>query len=185
MTYCKFIPLLLLTGISVAAAAAEKPTQPGFENAQLRMHLQARTPNQMAAFYEARGFPKQMVETLKGYCFITVGIRNKSADVLWLDQDNWHFVAAGGDIERMQRGRWKELWSSMGVPQAAQSTFRWTLLPEVLDFRPDEGEGGNVVLKRVDGPFSLVARFATGVDKQGAPVEVRIDGLQCAKDDAL
>lgn len=170
---------------SVAVAAADKPVSPGFESTRLNVHLQPRTPNQMAAFYEARGFPKQMVETLKGYCFITVGIRNKSRDMVWLDLDNWHFVAAGGNVERMHRQRWKEMWDAMGVPQASQSTFRWTLLPEVLDFRPDEGEGGNVVLKRIDGTFSLVARFATGQDKQGEPIDVRIDGLQCAKDEAL
>jgi len=142
-----------------------------------------RTPNQMAAFYEARGFPQNMVETLKGYCFITVGIRNKSRDVIWLEQDNWRFVSAEGEVERMHRNRWKELWTAMAVPQAAQSTFRWTLLPEELDFRPDEGEGGNVVLKRTDGPFSLMARFVIGEDKQGGAVDVRIDGVRCANDE--
>jgi hypothetical protein len=183
MPYCKFIPFLLIACFSVAAAAADKPESFGFENAQLQVHLMSRTPNQMAAFYEARGFPKNMVETLKGYCFLTVGIRNKSRDVLWLDVDQWHFVALGGEVERMQRSRWKELWTAMAVPQAAQSTFRWTLLPETLDFRPDEGEGGNVVLKRIDTPFSLTARFATGEDKQGGAIEVRIDGIQCANDE--
>lgn len=183
MTPCKFIPVLLIAWFSVAVSAADKPAPPGFENAQLRMRLQPRTPNQMAAFYEARGFPKKMVETLKGYCFITVGIRNKSRKVIWLEQDNWHFVTAHGEVERLHRRRWKDIWAAMAVPQAAQSTFRWTLLPEVLDFRPDEGEGGNVVLKRIDAPFSLVARFATGEDKQGDAVEVRIDGLQCANDE--
>lgn len=184
MSFNKCIPFLFLVLFSATAVAADKPVSPSFENADVKVHLLPRTPNQMAAFYEARGFPKNMVETLKGYCFITVGIRNKSRDVLWLDLDNWRFVTADGDVERMHRQRLKDIWQEMAVPQAAQSTFRWTLLPEVLDFRPDEGEGGNVVLKRIDGPFSLMARFATGEDKQGRTVEVRIDGIQCAKDEA-
>lgn len=183
MSFYKFIPFLLIVSFSTAVAAADKPISPSFENAHVKVHLLPRTPNQMAAFYEARGFPKNMVETLKGYCFITVGIRNKSRDILWLDLDNWRFVTADGDVERMHRQRLKDLWQAMAVPQAAQSTFRWTLLPEELDFRPEEGEGGNVVLKRIEGPFSLVASFATGEDKQGRVVDVRIDGIRCAKDE--
>jgi hypothetical protein len=182
MSWQKWSLLGLLLLLSGTLAGAEKPPAPGFENDQLRLWLRPRTPNQMAAFYEARGFPRAMVKTLKGYCFITVGIRNKSQQVIWLDLAHWRFLNAQGEVERMPRQRWPAQWQAMGVPQAAQSTFRWTLLPEVLDFRPDEREGGNVVLRRVDGPFTLVARFAMGQDRQAGTIEVRVDNLHCAED---
>jgi hypothetical protein len=70
----------------------------------------------------------------------------------------------------------------MTAPLPSQSTFRWTLLPEVLDFRPDEAEGGNVTLERTGKAFALEARFAIGTDRKGGDIEVRIDGLRCAED---
>ena len=62
------------------------------------------------------------------------------------------------------------------------STFRWTLLPETLDYLPDEEEGGNVILPRVSGPITLNATFATA-DKQLGPVfSIKFDKLYCAQD---
>lgn len=168
-----------LPGLSFAAQA--KP--PGYEDAQIRLRLIPRTPDQMAGFYEARGFPKAMVDTLKEYCFFTVGIRNKSSDIVWLELDRWRFESSQGEVRRIPRRYWPPLWKQMKVPMAAQSTFRWTLLPEVLDFRPDEHEGGNIVLKASDQDFSLTASFAIGADKQGGLIKARIDNLRCARDD--
>jgi hypothetical protein len=70
----------------------------------------------------------------------------------------------------------------MAAPLPSQSTFRWTLLPEALDFRPDESEGGNITLERTAESFALEARFAVGADRTGGDIEVRLDGLHCAED---
>jgi len=70
----------------------------------------------------------------------------------------------------------------MNAPMASQSTFRWTLLPERLDFRPDEAEGGNLVLPREKGPFTLEAYFLAGADKAGEAIRVRLENLYCAED---
>ena len=51
---------------------------------ELEMEFTPRTANQMGSFYEARGFPKVMLDTLKQQCFITVGITNKSDKKIWL-----------------------------------------------------------------------------------------------------
>lgn len=153
-----------------------------FEHPRMTLRLTPRTPQQVAAFYEARGFPPQMVQALKARCFITVGIRNKGEEVLWHRLDTWRFRAAERELQRYDRAHWRARWAEMDAPMPAQSTFRWTLLPETHDFLPQEAEGGNVILERTREPFSLRAVFVAGEAKDGELIEVRLDGLRCAED---
>ena len=172
----------LLAMLPVAVSLAAKPIE--YEDDDLLLRFYPRTPDQMSAFYEARGFPAAMISLLRDYCFITVGLRNKGRDVLWLDLADWRFSDAAGTVERIPRSAWPPRWQAMAVPLSSQSTFRWTLLPEVLDFQPDEREGGNVILVPPAGKFSVAARFVRGADRQGRVLQVRVDGLYCARDEA-
>lgn len=181
------VPLLLLSLIptlTVGQESAEASRTTGWEykGTHLTVRLVPRAPEQVAAFYEARGFPVEMIELIKSRCFVTIGIHNTSKEVVWLDLERWRFVAESAEIRRFDRNWWKAQWQAIAAPLPSQSTFRWTLLPEVLDFRPDESEGGNVTLERTWEPFALEARFAIGTDRKGGDIEVRIDGLRCAED---
>ncbi len=167
------VAVLLLAPASTAVAAAGSPVD---------IKLTPRTPEQMSAFYEARGFPAPMIELLAKQCFITVRIHNTGENTLWLDLSRWRFTAQGKDITRYHRKHWLQQWQKMNIPLAKQSTFRWTLLPEALDYQPDEAEGGNIILPQVKGPITLVAEFASGPDKRGPLVKVRYDNLHCAED---
>lgn len=152
------------------------------KNADMEMDFTPRTPNQMGSFYEARGFPKEMRDILKKQCFITVGILNTSNKKIWHDLSNWKFSAAGKPIKREHRDYWKKRWQDMGMPLNKQSTFRWTLIPETLDYLPGEHEGGNIVLPFTDKPISITAVFATGENKQGETITITTDKLFCAED---
>ncbi len=170
------IPLILvITNMQVVQPITVK-------TADLEMAFTPRTANQMSSFYEARGFPKQMREILKKQCFITVGILNTSDKKIWLDLANWKFTAAGKPLKRQHRDYWKKRWQDMGMPLNKQSTFRWTLIPETLDYLPDEHEGGNIVLPFTDKPISITATFATGDNKQGKKTTITTDKLFCAED---
>jgi len=149
---------------------------------ELKIGFIARTPNQMASFYEARGFPKAMRDVLKKQCFITVGIKNNSHTKIWLDLADWKFSADGKPLKREHRNYWKKRWQAMGMPLNKQSTFRWTLIPETLDYLPGEHEGGNIVLPFTNKPISLTATFATGENKQGKTLTITTDKLFCAED---
>jgi hypothetical protein len=149
---------------------------------ELEIDFTPRTPNQMGSFYEARGFPKEMRDIIKKQCFITVGILNTSDKKIWHDLSNWKFTAAGKPLKREHRDYWKKRWQDMGIPLNKQSTFRWTLIPESLDYLPDEHEGGNVVLPFTDKPISITATFATGENKQGKKITITTDKLFCAED---
>ena len=169
--------LLLITAAGLQTGSPLTVTQDA-----VQIRLQPRTPDQMVSFYEARGFPKAMTDILKRQCFITVRIHNTSRDILWLELANWRFSNNGKTLEREHRDNWKQRWQQMDMPLRSQSTFRWTLLPETLDYLPDEAEGGNIILPRVEGPITLDASFATGTDRQGPVVNVHVDELYCAED---
>jgi len=152
------------------------------ENEYIKLEMIARTPEQMAAFYEARGFPKTAIRELGQMCFITTSLKNKSRDVIWMKLANWKFTGKQGPLKRFHRNELKARWQQIGLAQQYQSTFRWTLIPEVLDYRPDEREGGNIVLQRTDQPFSLQAQFIMGAEQDGKRLSVKIGDLRCAQD---
>lgn len=141
-----------------------------------------RTPEQMAAFYEARGFPDAMLAIVRERCFITFRVHNTRRDVVWLDLDLWTFTGPQGVVQRLDRDWWKARWKEVEAPMPNQSTFRWTLIPEQLDYRPDEAEGGNITLVPVRTPFHLDAVFPTGPDRDGGEIQVRMNNLRCAED---
>jgi len=141
-----------------------------------------RTADQMGSFYEARGFPVAMRNILKQQCFITVGILNTSDKKIWLNLSDWTFSSAGKIIKREHRDYWRSRWQEMAMPLSKQSTFRWTLIPEKLDYLPGEHEGGNIVLPFTKGYISVTATFATGDKQQGKPITITSDKLFCAED---
>lgn len=167
--------ILLVVGL--LAGSARLLAEP-----MVQIEFMPRTPDQMSAFYEARGFPAAMVKLLSKQCFITVRIHNTSAETVWLDLSNWEFSSDGKPLQRFHRNHWKPVWKDMQIPLAKQSTFRWTLLPERLDYQPHEEEGGNIILPRISTRISLKARFATGSDQQGPVITYRNNKLRCAYD---
>jgi len=167
--------MLVVTNIQAAEPVVVKTPD-------MELGFTPRTANQMGSFYEARGFPKAMRDVLKQQCFITVGIENTSNKKIWLDMSNWEITAGGKPIKREHRNYWKQRWQNMGIPLSKQSTFRWTLIPEMLDYLPGEREGGNILLPFTDKPISITATFATGENKQGEKIIITIDELFCAED---
>ncbi len=166
----------------LAAATGAAATQPlNVSTEHIEIQFSPRSPNQLMSFYEARGFPSEMIDTLSKQCFITVRIHNKSKEVIWHDLANWQFSHNGKPLKREHRNYWLDKWHAMNMPQASISTFRWTLIPETLDYLPDEEEGGNIILPRVKGPISVKASFTTGDNKQGAVLAIEYDELYCAE----
>ena len=95
---------ILLSLTSQPGSYAAIPPQ--YDSPELALGLMPRTPQQIAAFYEARGFSEQMIQKLKQQCFITVWIHNKSSQVIWLDLSRWRFNNADGVVARRDRHYW-------------------------------------------------------------------------------
>jgi len=152
-----------------------------FENNFFRIRLFPRTPNQMAAFYEARGFPTFAINEVRKACFITVGLGNRSNKKLYHDLTEWQFVDKNGPVKRMLRSDWKQRWIEFGLEKRFQSTFRWTLMPEKLDFYPQESEGGNLIFPRTGQPITIHARIQIGKEKSKV-YKITFKDIECAKD---
>lgn len=167
-----------LLSIFLITAAAALPLVVTTDEVEIQ--FTPRSPEQLMSFYEARGFPAEMIDILRRECFITIRIHNKSDEKLWHDLANWEFMHDGKALKREHRNFWLDKWRSMNMPQASISTFRWTLIPETLDYLPDEQEGGNIILPRVSGPIRVKASFPTGEDKQGPVINIEFDRLYCA-----
>lgn len=164
---------LLIAVILAISACATKP---------LEIEFVGRTQDQMGSFYEARGFPKEMLGVIKQHCLITTRIHNISDDVVWLEMKNWHFSVDGKPTFRKSRDEWRVFWTQMDIPLSKQATFHWTQIPDVLDYLPGEEEGGNITLPRTNQPITIKASFATGKDKKGPVYNVEFNNLRCAED---
>lgn len=169
--------------VTASAVAMEKPYRgPFVENDDLLFVLIPHTREQMAAFYEARGFPQNAIARISGACFVTAHIKNRSDRVIWLEVAHWTLSHDGEEIQRLGADYWQQQWDETGLPQANRSTFGWTSLPEVRDLQPDEPVGGNIMLPGSTTHFDLEARFYTGKDKRRGMLEVRFENISCPKD---
>ena len=167
--------LLLLLWAPTLLAQDSKLAREGIE-----LYVSARTPEQIRAFYSARGMPEAALQELTQACFLTVGLHNRRQETLWLEPADWQFIDADGKpFKAISRQAWKARWTALNVPLAAQSTFGWTQLPESRDLFPEESVGGNVSIQPPQGAFSLIARFRTG--SKGAALTLTIPKLACAR----
>ncbi len=181
--YNQLLAGLLLSIASLQPTAAMEKPYPGvfFENEQLLMVVIVRTPEQMAAFYEARGFPQRAIDEVTATCFATVHIKNRSDEITWLETDNWRITAAGKPLTIIGEQAWNASWDRIDLPLANRSTFRWTQLPPVVDLHPDEPVGGNIVLPGDTTRFDIEANFRTGADRSGPPRQVIFRDIDCTE----
>ena len=174
--------LLLLACCLVAttSSALEKPYQgPFVENTDILFVLMPRTPEQMAAFYEARGFPPAAIARIRATCFVTVHIENRSRQIIWMEPDTWKFSSRGQPLQRLDSDYWNTQWDAIGLPQANRSTFGWTQLPAVRDLQPEESVGGNIVFPGTSASFDLEAHLQTGQDRRGKQLNIRFENVNC------
>jgi hypothetical protein len=164
------------------AADAAVPQHLYYEDDEVAMRLVLRTPEQLTAFYLGREFSQAAIDRILQTCFVAAIIANRAYDVLWLELDNWEFRVDDRVIPRIGREYWKNQWREVALPQRHQSTFGWTLMPEARDLRLHESVGGNVVIPWQSEPFTLVARFATGADRQGQTRTIVFEDVTCLTD---
>ncbi len=183
---CYFLVLSLGISTTVHASdpALESVTAKGnrYENKLFRIRYITRSPNQIAAFYEARGFPVYAINEVRKFCFVTFGVGNKSDQKLYHDLNQWQFTNADGPVKRVLRPDWKARWNELGLEKRFQSTFRWTLMPEKLDFYPQEGEGGNLIFPRTGKPLTITAHIRIGEGDKISLYQVTFKNVQCAID---
>ncbi|TCV82874.1 hypothetical protein [Sulfurirhabdus autotrophica] len=144
--------------------------------------ISVRTPEQIRAFYSARGFPEIAIRELESKCLLTVGIQNSRKDIVWLEPSNWRFTTEqGNNVRRISREEWDARWAKLTIPLASRATFGWTQLPESRDLLTGETAGGNIVIEPPKESFSVDVLFKTGSDKNGPDIRFKAENLQCSQ----
>jgi len=169
------------TAATAPAKPVQQPSSPRYQDDQVSARVIMRTPDQLTAFYLGREFNRAAIDKILATCFVTPIVHNKTLDVLWVDLDLWQFTQDGRVIARIKRDYWPDKWRAADLPQAHQSTFNWTLMPEVRDLRLDEGVGGSVVIPMQDKPFTLTMKLPTGADRKGPVKTIVFEDLQCVQ----
>jgi len=182
VTLTRLLALMLFGTLPWASAADRQFRGPYIENDAMLVGLIPRSPEQMAAFYEARGFPREAIDRIRQTCFVTVHIENKSPDTIWLELDRWSFTSNGKPLPRLDAGYWKAQWDSIDLRQASRSTFGWTQLPPVRDLQPDEPVGGNLVFPGETETLNIEARFRSGADRQGELITIGFGNIRCNRE---
>lgn len=140
------------------------------------------TPAQIGSFYEGREFSKAAIEKLTAVCYVTVVVKNKTDDILWLDLAAWEFSLGGKIFTPLSRGYWQQQWDAIEMKKAHRATFGWTLMPQLRNLYPDEGVGGRIPIPMQSKPFSVTLNFPTGKNKQGKLKSLTINHLVCKQD---
>jgi hypothetical protein len=169
-------------GASAAIVAPGHPRGVTYSDERILVRVIPRSPAQMAAFYEARGFPPRAIAESRRYCFMTVHVDNLSDDIIWLEPRTWRLTAAGRDLVRMDEQYWHTRWQELELGRANLSTFGWTLLPEVRDLHPGEPAGGNIVLPLTPDAVTVTMHFRTGAHGTGKEIEISFPDLQCPRE---
>ncbi len=115
-------------------------------------------------------------------CYVTVIVKNKTTDILWLDLDEWVFKQQGKIFQRQTRDYWKKQWEAIDLPQSHRSTFGWTLMPVKRNLYPNEGVGGRIPIPMQTTPFDLTLNFPTGENRQGKVKTITMKNLACKQD---
>lgn len=172
--------LLLSFVLAIALAQNTLAARERFSHEGIDFSVAVPEPEQMVAFYSARGFPPAAIEEIRRTCYLGVGVFNKSDKVVWLELANWRIEDESGQpVQRITREQWNQIWERLNVPLASRATFGWTQMPESRDLQPQEPVGGNLAVISPNKPFKLIARFRTGADGKGEPIEMQVDKLQC------
>lgn len=149
------------------------------EGQHVRLSLTQVTPDQVRAFYLARGFSREDVERIASVCVFETVFRNVSSpDAISFDLSDWRIVA-GKRIEPLKlEKQWQEEWEAHKVPPASRIAFRYALYPTSQSFEPgDWNQGMTTFDLPLGSTFDLVFKWKSSGGKQ---YEATLRGVQCA-----
>jgi hypothetical protein len=111
------------------------------EDQDFSLELVQLTPDFVRAVYEAKGLPKEVIESVSSYCVFGTIVRNRADVPLSYNIADWRYVTADGKQHLAKaKSEWVSEWREMGI------AFRWTLLTEAQTYQVgDWGQGFTTV----------------------------------------
>ncbi len=134
-------------------------------------------PDQVRAFYVARGFELADADVFAGACVYMTVLRNDTAPgELDFRLSDWE-VRHNDEVRLLPPlDDWSAQWAARGVPDAARLAFRWAQFPAEQAYAPGEWNQGMLATGLPPGSrFDLIARW-TIADQT---YEGRLDDVRC------
>ncbi|EGV19061.1 hypothetical protein [Thiocapsa marina] len=134
-------------------------------------------PDQVRAFYVARGFDLADANVFAEACVFMTVLRNDAAPgEIDFRLTDWEVRYDGATRSLPPPENWLTQWSARGVPDAAMLAFRWAQFPAEQSYAPGEWNQGMLATGLPPGSrFDLIARW-TIADQT---YEGRLDDVRC------
>jgi hypothetical protein len=134
-------------------------------------------PDQVRAFYVARGFDLDDADVFAAACVYMTVLRNDTAPgTLEFRLSDWEVRHNGAVRSLPPLDDWLAQWAARGVPDAARLAFRWAQFPAEQSYAPGEWNQGMLATDLPPGSrFDLIARW-TIADQT---YEGRLDDVRC------
>lgn len=187
-SFPRLVPLLAAAAVAggpappAAAEPARRDADTGALTWETRAHgvvvqLTQLLPDQLRAFYVARGFELADADVFAGACVYMTVLRNESAaGELSFRQADWE-VRLDGDARPLPPvDEWLATWQARGVPDPARLAFRWAQFPPEQSYARGEWNQGMLATGLAPGSrFDLIVRWTVA----GQTYEGRLDDVRC------
>jgi hypothetical protein len=130
----------------------------------IQVRLTQISPDQVRAFYQARGFSPEAAERYASECVFMTVVRNIGDIPVEHRLADWRYVVAGQpDRAIRSKAEWEALWKQSGVSEAARIAFTWAQFPDTQTFAPgDWNQGMTTYNVPRGGQFDLRFVWRTG-----------------------
>lgn len=149
-----------------------------------RVELVQLQPDQVRAFYIARGFTSEQAEPLARTCLMQLVIENgqpQGQAAIAVPLAQWRIATSEGLQPLRLKESWEPLWQRLNVAAPAQLAFQWALFPNEQAFHPGDRNWGMLSTGLAAGSrFDLILGWRQGGQTKTATVKA----LQCAADSA-
>lgn len=148
---------------------------------RLVIELTQLQPDQVRAFFIARGFTAEQIEPLAATCVFQMTVHNRqSADKgpIQLPLAGWRIATPAEMRSPVLTEAWDELWAAHDVPMPARLAFRWALFPVAQTFHHGDRNWGMFASGLAVGArFDLTLRWV----QDGREAAAMVRAVQCAQ----
>ena len=181
----RLLTLTLLSAWSVTALATEQSVDPETglstwqtEREGIQVRLTQISPDQVRAFYQARGFSSQAAERYAAECVLMTAVRNIGDAPIHHRLADWRYAIGAQPPQSIRsKAAWERIWVQQRVPQSARIAFTWAQFPTTQTFAPgDWNQGMTAYSVPRGGHFDLRFVWRAG-DKQHSGL---LEKVRCA-----
>jgi len=184
----KLIPsstaLALALVIAAPAVAQHEPAPVRLERDGLKLELAPLAPDQVRAFFTARGFSSADAEHVvaAGCVFrsaIGSGFAKSDDPEVRAALAEWRVIPTGEPSRSLRtREDWEKVWRERGVGEEPATAFYWSLFPTDQTFAPTDYNWGFLTFGLAPGTrFSVELRWSNA----GKSYNAQLEGLECGK----